>query len=99
MQAALADPATAPISDRLKAALVFLEILATSPAELTSAHVHTVREAGLDQRSIDDLVQVCAIFTIFVRVADALDFEIPSEQVLNRGADICSGTDTICNRL
>jgi alkylhydroperoxidase family enzyme len=88
VQAALADPATAPISDRLKAALVFLEILATSPAELTSAHVNTVREAGLDQRSIDDLVQVCAIFTIIVRVADALDFEIPSEQVLNRGADI-----------
>lgn len=88
MQAALADPATAPISDRLKAALVFLEILATSPGELTSAHVNTLREAGVDHRSIDDLVQVCAIFTIYVRVADALGFEIPSEQVLNRGADI-----------
>ena len=88
MRAVLADPATAPISDRVKAALAFLEILATSPGELTSADVERVREAGVDQRSIDDLVQVCAIFTIIVRVADALDFEIPSEHVLNRGADI-----------
>lgn len=72
----------------MKAALAFLDILIGSPRNLTAADVARVHAAGVDDRGLDDLVQVCALFTIYTRVADALGFEIPSEEVLNRGADI-----------
>ena len=45
-----------------------------------------LREAGLTDRAILDATYVCAGFSIIARIADALDFKVPSEELFARAA-------------
>jgi alkylhydroperoxidase family enzyme len=47
------------------------------PGALTRADVDAVRRAGTSDDAIVDALHVCALFNTIVRIADALDFEIP----------------------
>jgi len=76
--AVLDDWRTAPISEQLRATLGFLERLTLSPGEVTPAHVAPLRAAGVSDQAIEDAIQVCVLFNLIDRVADALDFEVPS---------------------
>lgn len=77
MDAALADWRTAPLDDRLRAMLGFLETLTLSPAALTPAHVAPLRAAGLSDAAIEDAIHVCTLFSVYDRLADAFKFDIP----------------------
>ena len=46
------------------------------------------RAAGLTDRAILDATYVCAGFNIITRIADALGFKIPSEQLFSRAAKL-----------
>src|SRR5579872_2529754 len=88
VDAALADFRAAPISERLKATLAFLEIMTLRPAELTRIHAKAVLDAGVSAEALTDAIAVCAIFNIVTRYADALDFALPTPDEFKRAASM-----------
>ncbi len=74
----MADPATAPVSPRVRAALRLLEILTLRPDDLDRADLDDARRhGGLDDDAIRDAAMVCALFSMITRLADTLNFAIP----------------------
>jgi len=66
--------------------LAFLEKLSLSPQEISSRDIHELRNLGLSDEDIDDAIEVCILFNIIVRVADALDFHVPSDSEFEKMA-------------
>jgi uncharacterized peroxidase-related enzyme len=75
IQEVLADYRAAPISEKLRAMLGFLEKLTLQPAEVTPDDAVALRTEGLSDEEIEDAIHVCALFNIINRVADSLGFE------------------------
>jgi uncharacterized peroxidase-related enzyme len=91
MDAALAEAVlrgyrTAPIDERLRAALEFLEKMTKDPDGLTGADATRAMEHGLDAADLRDAAAVCAVFQIITRNANALDFDIPSPEEFAKAA-------------
>jgi uncharacterized peroxidase-related enzyme len=76
VRAVLADYRTAPISEKLRAMLGFLEKLTLNPAAIGPDDVAPLRAAGLTDEEIEDAIHVCALFNVINRVADSLGFEL-----------------------
>jgi uncharacterized peroxidase-related enzyme len=75
MRAVLADYHTAPIPEKLRAMLGFLETLTLHPGEIGPEAVQPLRAAGLTDDEIADAIEVCALFNVINRVAESLGFE------------------------
>jgi uncharacterized peroxidase-related enzyme len=75
IQAVLADYRTAPISEKLRAMLGFLEKLTFRPAEVGPEDAASLRAAGLSDEEIESALHVCTLFNVINRVADSLGFE------------------------
>ena len=75
-QAILADWRTAPIDEKTRATLGFLQKLTLSPADVTSEDVDRLRATGVTDQAIEDAVHICFIFSIQARLADAFDFDM-----------------------
>lgn len=75
----LDDYKTAPIDDKLKVMLAFLEKLTLHPDDVTPADVEPLRAAGLSDEAIADAIHVCAMFNIYDRLADAMDWEVSTD--------------------
>lgn len=88
VQAVLDDWRTAPVDDRLRAALRFLDKLTLEPDRVTAADIVPLRAAGLSDEAIEDAIHACALFNIYDRVADALDFDVPGRESFAQGADM-----------
>ena len=73
--AVLADHRTAPIPEKLRAMLGFLEKLTLHPQEIGPDDVAPLRAAGLTDEEIEDAIHVCALFNVINRVGDSLGFE------------------------
>jgi uncharacterized peroxidase-related enzyme len=86
VSAAIADFRTAPISDRLRAALVFLERMTKQPDRLSAADARAALDAGLTTRELEDAAAVAAVFAIITRNANALDYEIPTAEEFDKSA-------------
>jgi uncharacterized peroxidase-related enzyme len=84
--AAIADYRSAPISERLRAALTFLERMTTSPAELSADDARRALDAGVSVEELRDAAAVAAIFNVITRYANALDFDIPSPEEFDKAA-------------
>lgn len=84
--AAISDYRTAPISERLRATLRFLERMTTAPDELSAADAQAAFAAGLTVDELEDAAAVGALFNIITRYANALDFEIPSPEEFSRAS-------------
>ena len=80
VSAVLTDWQSAPVSKQLRAALGFLEKNTLDPAEVTSEDAREVLEAGVPPEGIEELLYVCFLFNVLDRLADAFDFEMPSEK-------------------
>ena len=76
VKAVLADYRTAPIPERLRAMLGFLEKLTLRPEEVGPDDVAPLRIAGITDEEIEDAIHVCALFNLINRVADSLGFEL-----------------------
>ena len=74
------------MDERVKAALRFIEVMTLRPTELGTADMEKLRAVGLDDRAIEDVIQVTAGFNIIPRIADALEFEIPDWPTFLKGA-------------
>jgi alkylhydroperoxidase family enzyme len=88
VHAVLEDYRRAPIDERLKVTLAFLEKLTLHPEEVGPADAAAVRAAGVSDEALEEAIQVCALFNIVDRVADALGFEVPSSRVTERVAEV-----------
>jgi len=86
LKAVLDDYRTAPIDERLRAALAFLEKMTLAPDALTPADAEAARAAGVTDEMLEDAAQVCAAFNMIDRVADALEFEVVSDGAFKQGA-------------
>lgn len=78
VDAALADYRSAPITERLRAALTFLETMTNDPTGLGCDQAQSALDAGLTKQDLRDAAAVGAVFNIITRYANALDFEIPT---------------------
>jgi uncharacterized peroxidase-related enzyme len=86
VDAVLRDHRSAPISERLKAAIAFIEKLTRTPDELTAADARVAMSAGISRNELDDAAAVAALFAIVTRYANALDFDIPSPSDFDKAA-------------
>jgi uncharacterized peroxidase-related enzyme len=66
------DWRTAGLDDATTAMLDFAERLTREPASVGREDVERLRGAGLDDRAITDVVQVCAYFNYINRIAEGL---------------------------
>ena len=84
--AVLADYRTAPIPEKLRAMLAFLEKLTLHPDEIGPDDVAPLRAAALEDEEIADAIHVCALFNVINRVADSLGFEQADRNGYETGA-------------
>ena len=86
VRAVLADYRTAPIPEKLRAMLGFLEKLTLRPAEVGPGDVALLRAAGLADDEIEDAIHVCGLFNVINRVADSLGFDEADDKGYAAGA-------------
>jgi alkylhydroperoxidase family enzyme len=78
----------APLRPELKATLVFLEKLTLRPDELTPADADEVRAAGVSDQALRDAGTVCSLFSMIVRLADSLGWDVPDWEILLQRAPV-----------
>jgi alkylhydroperoxidase family enzyme len=78
----VADWRTAPLSPELAATLRFLEKLTLRPDELEQGDADAARAAGVSDRALRDAATVCALFSMIVRLADSLGWQVPDPERL-----------------
>jgi alkylhydroperoxidase family enzyme len=81
------DWRTAPVAPKLRAALGFLEKLTLHPADVTREDADAVRAAGVSDEALIDAIHVCALFSMIVRLADSLGWDVPSFESFSERAD------------
>lgn len=80
----LADWRTAPVDEKLRSTLAFLEKVTLAPDEIGPADVAPLRAAGVSDQAIREALYVAFVFNVMDRLADAFDFDIPSAPGLRR---------------
>jgi alkylhydroperoxidase family enzyme len=71
------DWRTASVDAKLRATLGFLERLTLRPADVTREDADAVRAAGVSDDALIDAIHVCALFSMIVRLADSLGWDVP----------------------
>ena len=88
VKAALNDWRTAPIDEKLRAVLGFLEKVTLTPAGVGPDDISPLRAAGVSEQAIEDALYVCVYFNIIDRIADSLNFSVPPLDALALRAGI-----------
>ena len=83
-----ADWRKAQIDERLRSTLALLEKITLVPREINGDDIAELRRAGLTDRAILDATYVCVGFNIIARIAEALGFNLPSEELFFRAAKL-----------
>jgi alkylhydroperoxidase family enzyme len=78
----LADWRTAPVDERLRATLGFLEAVTLAPDRADAA---AARAAGVSEQALVDALLVCAWFNLIDRLADSFRFTPISETLGREG--------------
>lgn len=79
VDAVLANPATAPVSEKLKALLLIAAKVQKGGRIVTEEDVASARAAGAGDRDIHDTVLIAAAFSMFNRYVDGLASLIPAD--------------------
>ena len=83
------DWRTAPVDERLRATLGFVEKLTLRPAELTRDDAQVVLDAGVSREALVDAIHVAALFNMITRLADSLGWDVPPfEEFLERAGEM-----------
>ena len=88
------DWRTAPVDERLRATLGFLEKLTLRPRELTRADAVAVLSTGVTEQALVDAIHVAALFNMIVRLADSLGWTCPPTKRSPDGRRRCSSPAT-----
>jgi len=76
----LTDWRTAPVDPKVRATLGFLEKLTLAPTQVGPADVAPLHAAGVSNQAVEDAIQVCALFNIYDRLADAMGWHLPGPE-------------------
>lgn len=79
MRKALEDPATAPLSDRVRATLAFLAKMTRDPAGLGPDDARAVLATGVTKADLLDAIHVAYLFNVYDRLADTMAWHVPDE--------------------
>jgi alkylhydroperoxidase family enzyme len=71
------DWRTAPVGDKLRATLGYIEKLTLRPDELTTADADAVLATGVSKDALVDAIHVAALFNMIVRLADSIGWDVP----------------------
>jgi len=80
------DYRTAPVPDRVRAALGFLRKMTLTPDELVPDDAQAVLNAGASEQALIDAITVSFHFNMIDRVADSLGFDQRSPEEHDEGA-------------
>jgi alkylhydroperoxidase family enzyme len=67
---------TAPIDEKLRAMLGFLEKLSLAPESVGPADVAALRAQAITRAAARDALYVCFLFNVYDRLADAMGWEL-----------------------
>lgn len=70
----------------MRATLGLLEKLTLAPLEVACEDLSELRAAGLSDRAILDAAYVCVCFNVITRIANALGFKVPPDEVFARAS-------------
>ncbi|MDQ3367909.1 MAG: hypothetical protein M3680_20995 [Myxococcota bacterium] len=87
----LADLATAPIAERLRATLGLLRKVTRAHGELTAADVRPVLARGVTRQQLVDAFNVAFAFNVITRLADAFEFHVGPKSAFEVGAKMLLG--------
>jgi alkylhydroperoxidase family enzyme len=79
---------TAPVSEKMRSTLGFLEKLTTAPATVEAGDLEPMRLAGVSDKAIEEAIYVCFLFSVMDRLADAFGFELHSAQDFKKGGQV-----------
>lgn len=86
------DWRTAPVDERLRAALGFIEKQTLHPDELTEADAEVAYAAGVSRDALQQAAHVAALFNMIVRLADAFGWEVPDwDRLMQRAPAMLDG--------
>jgi alkylhydroperoxidase family enzyme len=91
VDAVLADLATAPIDDKLRATLGLLRKVTRDHAAVTPADIRPLLALGISRSQIEDALDVCFCFNVITRLADTFAFEVGSPASFDAGAKMLLG--------
>lgn len=69
----------------------FIEKMVLNPTHIAREDIDALRAQGLTSAAIRDAAYVCALFSMIVRVADALDWNVPASFDASRKALVAFG--------
>jgi uncharacterized peroxidase-related enzyme len=84
VQTVLQDWRTAPVNEKVRATLGFLEKLTRTPNAVSQDDITAMKEAGVSEKGIEEAIYVCFVFCTINRLANSFDFELANEKSLNR---------------
>ena len=84
----LEDYRTAPIDEKLRATLAFLDKVTLRPDDVTPADAAAVLAAGVSRAALTEALHVLFLFNIYDRLADTLGWEIPPAEGFRQGAKV-----------
>ena len=87
MQAVLADPATAPIAEPLRATLAFLRKVTRQHEAVTADDVRALLALGVTRAQVEDALHVGFAFNVITRLADTFEFEVGPRAAFEAGAE------------
>lgn len=74
----------APVTEKIRSTLGFIEKLTLKAGEIIKEDLEPLRNAGVSERAMEDAIHVVVLFSIIDRIADSLDFDIPSSSGFGR---------------
>jgi alkylhydroperoxidase family enzyme len=86
VQAVLADLATAPISEALRATLGMLRKVTRDHGAVEVADLEALLALGVTRAQIEDALNVCFAFNVITRLADTFEFEVGPPSAFDVGA-------------
>ncbi len=87
MTAVLTDWRSAPVNDKVRATLAFLETLTLRPGDVSSEEMLNMRAAGVSDEGIETAIAICALFSIADRLADTFDYDPPDAEDARRAGE------------
>ena len=87
-----ADWRTAPVDERLRATLGFIEKQTLRPDELTAADAEAVYAAGVSAEGLRTAATVAGLFNMIVRLADSFGWAVPDwDRLMQRAPAMLEG--------
>ena len=80
----LDDYTTAPIDERLRAMLAYLEETTLDPDSLTADDARALRNENISNDAAVEALYVCFLFNVYDRLADTLGWEVPPAAFIRR---------------